>query len=149
MKRETVWLIAVVCLVAGFVGGVVFGVYKSGSVQAVAHPEAEGGMPPGAPGGGPSDADSRRMITELKAKLEKEPQNFEALTHLAHLYFDTGQVEQAIDAYTRVLEQDKQNPDIWTDLGVMYRRSKQPQKAIDAFKEAIDLSPEHEIARYN
>ena len=149
IKRETVWLIAVVCLVTGFVGGVVFGVYRSGSMQPVAHPEAGGGMPPVAGGGGAGDADSRRMIAEFEAKVEKEPENLEAWTHLAHLYFDTGQVDSAIAAYRRVLELDKQNPDIWTDLGVMYRRAKRPQEAIEAFKEAIALKPEHEIARYN
>lgn len=149
VKKENVWLIAFVCLVAGFVGGVTFGVYRSGNMPAVAHPEAEGRMPPTAAGMGAVDDDKRRMISELENHLEHEPRDLTALTQLAHLYFDANQLDKAIKAYQQVLELDKDNPDIWTDLGIMYRRSQRPEDAIAAFKQAASLDPRHVNSRYN
>ena len=149
VKKENIWLIALSCLVVGFVAGVIFGVYKSGQLSPVAHPESGGGaMPPQA--SAPQMADeTRRMIAELEGQVEKDPENLEAWTHLGHLYFDSNQVDKAITAYNRSLELDGENPDVWTDLGVMYRRAKQPEDALKAFATAITINPKHEIARYN
>ena len=72
-----------------------------------------------------------------------------AWSQLGHLYFDTGQLAPAIEAYRSSLGLDSRQPDVWTDLGVMYRRNGEPQKAIECFDQALNINQHHEIALFN
>jgi cytochrome c-type biogenesis protein CcmH/NrfG len=140
IKTENVILLLFVALAIGFVGGVVFSVYRS-----------VGTMPLTADGTGasPAAAEQRAMIASLVQQTESDPTDVAAWTQLGHLYFDTGQTAQAIEAYEQSLKLDGQRPDVWTDLGVMYRRDGDPQKAVDLFEHALTLEPNHQVALYN
>lgn len=150
VKNENLILSVLIALAVGFVGGVLFSIYRSPTIAPP--PVGAGGMPPQAQqpaGPAPLTPQKRSEIEGLKAMAEKTPDNPEAWIQLGHIYFDTGQNAQAIEAYEKALAIAPNNANVLTDLGVMYRRSKQPEKAIENFDKAIQTESRHEIARFN
>ena len=138
VQKSTLYGVAILCIAAGFLGGVVFSIYKSG------------GSPVGPQVPAQTDVGDRsRELEALTKETAQNPKNTTAWIELGNLYFDTNQFDKSIWAYKKALEIDPKNPNVWTDMGVMYRRSNQPQEAIKAFDEAIKVDPKHEIARFN
>jgi cytochrome c-type biogenesis protein CcmH/NrfG len=145
VKKETMLVVALVALIAGFLGGVVFSAYNSSPGLNV-------------PASGPSGQTSQEQnisnelakeINDLEKELSLNPKNIEALIRLGNLYFDTDQPEKATVAYNKALELNPGNPNVLTDLGVMYRRKGQPLEAIKAFDKASKIDPRHEASRFN
>ena len=139
VQQSTLIGVAVLCLAVGFLGGVVFSIYKSTGVTPVAVPTAAQ----------PDFGDREQELDRLTKETAQNPGNSAAWTQLGNLYFDTNIPDKAIWAYQKSLDIDPANPNVWTDLGVMYRRSNQPQEALKAFDEAIRLDPKHEPSRFN
>lgn len=143
VKTQTAAIVAVLCLVVGFLGGIVFSVYKSPTTPVAPQPQQQAQQP----------QDMSQQLAGQVLALEREvannPDNVGAWTQLGHVYFDTNQYDKAIKAYTKSLELNPNDANVWTDLGVMYRRSKQPQKAVEAFSKAIAADPAHETSRFN
>jgi cytochrome c-type biogenesis protein CcmH/NrfG len=145
IKNSTALLISLITLGIGFLGGVVFSAYKSGSGVPI---------PQAAP---QQQASQEQQITEDQAKrilaLEKEvaaaPNNTDTWMRLGNLYFDTDNYESAIRTYEKSLSLNPNNANVQTDLGVMYRRNGQPKKAVEAFDRAIKIDPKHEVSRFN
>lgn len=139
VKSENVIWFVVVSLLIGFIGGVAFGIYKSGRLAA-----------PGSMGGAPAmDAELQKSIDLLKARTGENPEDAGAWIQLGHLYFDAGMVGPSIEAYEKALKIQPQDANVWTDLGVMYRRDGKPEKAVAAFDRAMQIDPDHEISRFN
>lgn len=140
VKTESTILLIAAALALGFVGGVVFSVFR-----------APDGVPAGLEAGGKPavSAEQQQVLTQLLEKTKRTPDDVEAWTQLGHLYFDMDQPAKAIDAYETSLKLDADRPDVWTDLGVMYRRNGAPKKAIQAFDHALSLKGDHRIALYN
>lgn len=76
-------------------------------------PEA---LPPGNPtGGGGPPAPVMQLLTQLKARVAKNPRDIAALVELGNLYFDASKFDQAITYYKRALALDPTNPDVRND----------------------------------
>lgn len=88
-------------------------------------------------------------ISELERTVLSDPRNRQALVELGHLYFDTQQHRNAIQAYENALALDGNDADVLTDLGVMYRAESQYDKAVEAFEKARQIEPGHRISLYN
>jgi cytochrome c-type biogenesis protein CcmH/NrfG len=148
VKKNTMLLTSFICLAVGFLGGIVFSAYKSGSGVPV---------PASMPRQPQQQATQAENISEDLAKrilaLEKEvaanPDNVDAWTQLGNFYFDTNNFESAIRSYKKSLALKPDNANVQTDLGVMYRRAGQPKEAVKAFEKAVEIDPKHEIARFN
>jgi cytochrome c-type biogenesis protein CcmH/NrfG len=146
VKKETALLIAVVAVVTGFLGGIVFSVYYTGSSQTV---QSSAPSPPSSSPAQGFTSQQAAGILALEKEVAANPGNATAWIQLGHIYFDTNKPAKAIRAYEKSLELQPNNPDVLTDLGVMYRRNGQPEKAIESFDQAIALAPRHEQARFN
>jgi len=147
VKKETMLLVGFACLVIGFLGGIVFSIYKSPAGVA---PGGVSQQQQSAPQGQAKLTQEQiQAMLALEREVAANPENVDAWTRLGHLYFDSDQYEKAIKAYNRSLSLAPENPDVWTDLGVMYRRNGQPDKAIASFDKAISVNPQHETARFN
>jgi len=145
VKKETLLIVAFVALLIGFLGGVVFGVYKSSNgdlVQKAAMPQLAGQDQK-------VSAERAAQIFELEKRTSETPDDVKAWIDLGNLYFDAGNHEKAITAYKKALELNPNDADVMNDLAVMYRRSGQPKKAIEAFDRAIKIDPGHETVRFN
>jgi len=144
-KKESLGIAFIVVFAAGFLAGVVFGVYQSEPTVKV----VKNSRPQGQPGMANLSPDQARTILSLEKEVATNPANGEAWTHLGHIYFDSGVVKKAIRAYEKSLEISPDNANVWTDLGVMYRRNGEPRKALDAFDRAAKIDPAHEQSRFN
>lgn len=139
IKSENVIWIVAASLLFGFISGVAYGIYKSGTIVDPHQQTAPAAM----------DAQRKQQIEALKAQTAKNPGDGQAWIQLGHHYFDANLTAEAIEAYEKALEIDPQNANVWTDLGVMYRRSEKPQKAVAAFDRAMKIDATHEISRFN
>jgi cytochrome c-type biogenesis protein CcmH/NrfG len=139
IQTENVIWFVVASLLIGFVTGVAFGIYKSGTIVDPHGTAPSAGL----------DVERQQAIDMLKAQTEKNPQDVTAWIDLGHQYFDANLPEEAIAAYETALGIAPENANVWTDLGVMYRRSGRPDKAVDAFDRAMRIDPSHEISRFN
>lgn len=149
VKKETMFWVATIALVVGFLIGVVLTVYKSRSGLPVqSSPQGSQSAPPSASDQG-SSVEMAARIFELEKQTAQNPQSAEAWIQLGNLYFDTDNYEKAIGAYQNSLALKPDNAYVLTDMGVMYRRSGKPAEAIRAFSKAIAVDPRHEVSRFN
>jgi cytochrome c-type biogenesis protein CcmH/NrfG len=137
-SENAIWFV-VAALLIGFVTGVAFGIYKSGTISDPHQSTPQTAM----------DAERQKTIDALKARVDQNPGDLDAWIGLGHHYFDANLPDEAIAAYEKALAMQPDNADVWTDLGVMYRRSGSPDKALDAFDRAINIDATHEISRFN
>lgn len=139
VKSENVIWFVVASLLIGFISGVAFGIYKSGTITDPHQSEESAAM----------NEERQKSIDTLEAKTRQNPDDVQAWIQLGHQYFDANLSKDAIAAYEKALAIQPGNANVWTDLGVMYRREGQPKKAIEAFDRAIAIDPTHEISRFN
>jgi cytochrome c-type biogenesis protein CcmH/NrfG len=139
MKTESVigWVAA--SLIVGFVIGVAFGIYKSGTIV----------DPHQSHGAAAVNARQEEAIQALLEQAGQNPGDSTVWIQLGHHYFDANLPDKAIEAYEKALAIEPQNADVWTDLGVMYRRSGNPEKAVESFDRAMEIDSVHEISRFN
>ena len=144
VRKETLYMVSLLCLALGFFGGVLFGMFNSDSPlpgQSAA-PVQSSPVPQ-------SNIDLSSNISMLENAVATQPDNVNAWIELGNNYFDTNQYEKSIQAYNKALALNPNNANVWTDMGVMYRRSGQPQEALRAFNKAIEADPKHETSRFN
>ncbi|MGB2906973.1 MAG: tetratricopeptide repeat protein [Candidatus Aminicenantaceae bacterium] len=145
IKQNTAMTIALVCLIVGFLGGIIYSTYKSGPSGRAA-PAQMSAPQPAAPTMTPQQS---QRILSLEKMVSADPKNQNAWLELGNLYFDSGNSQGAIRSYLKYLEMDPDNPNVLTDLGVMYRRNGQPQEALSSFEKAMAADPRHQQSRFN
>jgi len=140
-------------LCIGFIGGTVYSSFKlAGDKQALQQMPQQGNATANNSQMGEQQDNSIEFsakILQLEQYLEKNPKDAEAWAQLGHLFFDSNQPENAIEAYEKSLAIEPGNTGVITDMGVMYRRSNQPKKAIEMFDKAVAIDPAFETARFN
>ncbi|MBE0599328.1 MAG: tetratricopeptide repeat protein [Desulfuromonadales bacterium] len=136
MKKETV-LLVVIAVVVGLLVGIL--VSKSGRPRATL------------PAAGPTapTVNTQEQIRVLQDLVAREPGNRNAWVQLGHLYFDTNQSVQSVEAYNRALALDPNDPDVLTDQGIMFRQLGWFDKAIENFNQASRINPNHPQSLFN
>lgn len=137
VKKETMLLISIIALFAGFLGGIVYSDYKTGRNAATKNSQ---------PGQNIS-SESSAEISRLEKKTIDNPDDVDSWIKLGNIYFDTNNYDKAINAYNQSLKILPRNADVLTDLGVMYQRSGRPEIAVQNFDKAIEINPRHETSR--
>src|SRR5262245_54000653 len=107
--------------------------------------------PGGAPQGGPADAGGGQAMMErvfqevsaLKAAIEKNPQDTDAMLRLANLYQDAGKFDEAIALYRRILDLRPDDVNPRTDMGICLRESGHVDEALAEFRKSLELDPKH------
>lgn len=88
-------------------------------------------------------------FAEVKKKLEENPNDADALYHLADIYDRQAQYTDAIEAYKKVI---KLKPDMgyaYFKMGTAYDRLDQPADAVNAFKKALKYMPNYAVIYNN
>jgi len=140
VNKGNVIVIAVACLVVGFVLGATVAILRTNR-------EAKAAITAGGPERNRSGDEAEIGLS--KSILEKDPNNLQALISLGNACFDTDRYQEAIDAYSKALVINPKNPDVRTDMGIMYRKLAQFDKAIEAFRQAARDDPKHLNSRFN
>lgn len=125
-----------IVFILGFICGVVFAAFKLNQGTDTVQQAGQ-------------QSEVATAIAELESHVTGQPEDYQSWVHLGHLYFDSGQSEKAITAYTTSLKYHEGSADLFTDLGIMYRRTGNPEKAVESFKKAQAMDPRHLMSRLN
>lgn len=129
-----------VSLLIGFIGGVIFTVYKAPSVTSqLAGPGQQVSNQPDWP----------QHISHLKESLEEDPNNADTWSQLANAYYEIQDYPQSIECYLKLITLVDEKSAVYQDLGVVYRRDGQFEKSIEAFKNATAQNPDNLNALFN
>ena len=89
------------------------------------------------------------QISELKRRLQSNPNDVGLLVQLGNTYFDSSMYPECIEAYEKSLALRPGDPNVLTDLGVMYRRNGRSDEAVKRFRIAAQADPMHFQSRMN
>ena len=156
MKQSNALILALVCLVVGFVGGVFYSSYTTPpGMESMAQRPA--GMPPqGMPSGEPSPIQTEQQTAVIEAKVKDWQKKVDAAPDQPDIYvqagndlFDTEAYAEAIPFYQKAVDLGLKNADVLTDIGVCYRRLGDPKKAVEYFRQARKVDPTHQTSALN
>ncbi len=93
--------------------------------------------------------DPMAPVLALRARLEENPNDLEALIGLGNLNFDIGRMEASIGYYQRAIALDPRNADVITDMGLAQRNLGRIDDALQSFELAASVNPTHPQSRLN
>jgi Flp pilus assembly protein TadD len=88
-------------------------------------------------------------LAALKAVLDKNPQDANALYLSGVAHLRKGMIDEASADLLKVTELSPKFPAAHYQLGVCYERRKEPEKALAAYQKAMELDPSNPDAAYN
>jgi tetratricopeptide (TPR) repeat protein len=88
---------------------------------------------------------SESVYTELKKKLDKDPNDVDALYHLADLYDRNAQYTEAVETYGKVVKLKPTMGYAYLKMGTAYDRLNKPAEAVAAFKKAEKYMPKYPV----
>ncbi len=121
---------------------------EGGAGDAGAAPAANDG---GTGGAGPAGGGVPPMqaIQELKAYVDKNPNDPDAVRKLADLNFEIRNWKRAQELYRHYLELKPGDPDVMTDLGISYRETQEFDKSLALFQQVHKAAPDHWKSYFN
>ncbi|HEV7503368.1 MAG TPA: hypothetical protein VGS07_00480 [Thermoanaerobaculia bacterium] len=126
---------------------------EQGGGAAAAAPEGDAGAAPAANGGGAGPAGggapAMQAIQELRAFVEKNPNDANAVRRLADLNFEIRNWKRAQELYGHYLELKPGDPDVMTDLGISYRETAEFDKSLQLFQAVHKAAPDHWKSYFN
>ncbi len=120
-----------------------------GGEQGGAAAAPEGGGEAGPAAGAAGSAQGQQAVQELKAYVEKNPNDADAVRQLANLNFEIRNWKRAQELYNHYLELKPGDPDVMTDLGTAYRATQEFDKALNLFQQVHKAAPDHWKSYFN
>jgi len=103
-----------------------------------------------APGPPPQAASPlSQEMAGIAERLQRDPNDVQALLRLAHVHLDRGQVEPARGMYQRVLQLDARNVEAITHLGNVAAAEGRVDEALQRFEEALAIDPKYAHALWD
>ncbi|WP_347349769.1 tetratricopeptide repeat protein [Nigerium sp.] len=138
-------------LVAAVILGVIFGVYFWGGGQPVQnnHPDISGTPAPTAistPSFPPLD---QAAVAQLKAKVDANPRDMDAMRQLSKLYYDSGDYKEAGAWQSRILQINPNDSAALRTLGLAQFNSDDMAGAEKSWLKAIQLDPKDALAHFD
>lgn len=96
-----------------------------------------------------STADQQQLADQFRHALEHDSTDVEARLGLADVMFDTGNWNEAIAHYARVVAADSSRVGAIVDLGVCYYNTGRSEQAERLFQLALVRDPHHPVALFN
>ncbi|MFQ5885034.1 MAG: tetratricopeptide repeat protein, partial [Thermoplasmata archaeon] len=90
-----------------------------------------------------AEVDRKQTEDFLRALIELEPMNKDALFHLGNMYHEDGKHDLAFNQYDRITKIDKRNEEAWVKRGDVLLSLNKDFDAIQSFREALSLNPEN------
>lgn len=145
------YVLAVFCMLFGFVLGYLFRGSASPAATAVA---GSASLSTASTAGGAASLSSPTDLVGHAASvlldhLNSNPNDFETLVKLGNLYYDNQQYQNATQYYERALKIHPENPDVRTDLGTCYWDLGAADKALAEFDRALTYRPDYPQTLFN
>ena len=102
-----------------------------------------GGTPAGPPG------PVMQELTQLRARLARNPNDLAALVQLANMEYDAQKFDKAAALYVRALALDPSNPDVRTDYATALHRGGRDLDALKQLDLVLRERPEFHAALFN
>lgn len=148
MKRDNV-LFVVFGLLVGFIAGYLL----QESIASRQAPRAPAGQTAGqTPGQGAPQVGAMpgaAQVQQLRAYVQENPEDAEAVLQLANLNFDIRNFRRAGELYEQYLSLRPENPNVLSDLGICYRETGEFEKAVELFDRTQELDPDHWQSYFN
>ncbi|MBW2052615.1 MAG: tetratricopeptide repeat protein [Deltaproteobacteria bacterium] len=144
MKKSNVIIAVFIAFVLGFVSGLLWAAFKGSPPGLAPMAKVDSSLAPG-----PSSDEVQRTMAFLEKRIQKDPNNFEALIEAGNFSFDHDLYDKAKKYYGMALKISPNEPDVLTDLGITYRRTGDSKKAISLFKQARKVDPSHQNSAMN
>jgi hypothetical protein len=107
-------------------------------------------LPPGnATGGGGPPAPVMQILSQLKARVAKNPRDIAALVELGNLYFDASKFDQAAGYYKSALALDPSNPEVRNDDAAALHASGHDLEALNEVDRVLAERPNFPQALFN
>jgi spermidine synthase len=90
-----------------------------------------------------------RQIQAVRGKIDTSPYKAALLFHLAKLYLNKGDMEEAVGAYSRGLALKPDRVDAHINLGFALGKMGRGDEAVAHFKKASQINPHNPVAYYN
>jgi Tfp pilus assembly protein PilF len=147
------YVLAVFCMLFGFVLGYLFRGSASPAASAVASTASPatastGGGAAGTSFSSQSDALGHAASVMLDT-LRTNPNDFETLVKLGNLYYDGQKYQDATQYYERALKIQPENVDVRTDMGTCYWNLGAADKALAEFNRALTYRPDYPQTLFN
>ena len=88
-------------------------------------------------------------IMAFKARLEKDPKDFEALVSLANANMMISRFDAAQDLYARALAIQPKNLDLRTNLAIAYKYGGHADQALAELERNLTIDPKHDSTLFN
>jgi len=115
-------------------------------------PITQGAMPPGQGADRPLPPGTRNPMEDImafKARLEKDPKDFEALVSLANANMMISRFDAAQDLYVRAVAIQPKNLDLRTNLAIAYKYGGHADKALAELERNLAIDPKHDATLFN
>ena len=146
-SREA-YLLAMVCLFVGLIGGWLF----RGSSSAGAPPAATAPAQTSSSSSGESFQSIATLNQEAQPLLDAlkvNPKDVPTIVKLGNVYYDHKSWSEAIRYYQRALDLRPDDPNVRTDMGTAYYYSGFPDKAIEEFNKVLKTQPNYPNTLFN
>lgn len=121
-----------------FILTIIFGLISCGENDSQPVTQAQQAPAPGAGANDPAQA-----IDHLNARIAENPNDFNALSTLGDLYFQTSQFMEAIQVYDRALAINPSSADCFNDRGLALFYTGDLQSALESFEKANAAEPKY------
>ncbi len=148
----------VLFLVIGLLGGFLLG-YVSHEVMSSRQPAPlragaapasnAGGAQAASPAASGAPGPAMEQVQQLRAYVEQNPNDAQAVRDLANLNYDISNWQRAAELYEQYLKLVPDEPNVMTDLGASLRNMGKANEALAVFERAVEKAPNHWQARYN
>jgi superkiller protein 3 len=96
-----------------------------------------------------NSSSNESVFVEVNKRLKENPNDADALFHLADLYDRNEQYPEAIDAYKKVVTLKPKMGYAYFKMGTAYNLINRPTDAVNALKKATELMPKNAVAYNN
>ena len=91
----------------------------------------------------------QKVIDICQQKIDHNPHAVDFYPYLARAYTQQGKLDEAINAYHRILETALDRAEVYAELGVLYSKKKNPELAIWNYEQALNFKPNWAELKYN
>lgn len=152
-SRSGVWssreayLLGMVCLFAGLVGGWLI----RGSSSSSSSPPVAASAPAAAPASssGTSSLSLNQEVQPLLDALKANPKDVPTLINVGNAYYDHKDWSEAIRYYQQALDLRPSDINVRTDMGTAYFYSGFPDKAVAEFDKVLKVNPNYPNTLFN